>query len=116
MCVLRSGRPARTHYRRLAEWNDPQVAELSVVLETGRTHQIRVHLASIGHPLVGDRVYGRRHRLAADPGRAWLHATELRFDHPITGLALVVRAPLPAELVASLQSLGPPSLGRAEQG
>ena len=71
--------------------------------ETGRTHQLRVHLAAIGHPVLGDRVYGRRRasRVAAgtlECARQALHAEELRFVHPVSGETVVVRAPLPADL------------------
>jgi 23S rRNA pseudouridine1911/1915/1917 synthase len=109
--VRRDGKPARTHYRRLATW--ASVTLLDVRLETGRTHQIRVHLASIGHPLVGDQVYGRKPPLpdGADPGRVWLHARELRFDHPVDRKPVVVASPLPPDLVAGLDALGPPADG-----
>lgn len=106
-----SGRPARTHYRRLAGWADPQVSLLDVRLETGRTHQIRVHLASIGHPIVGDRTYGTAGPDGVDPGRVWLHAAKLRFVHPKTGQTLELEAPLPADLTASLRRLGSPNTG-----
>lgn len=71
--------------------------------ETGRTHQLRVHLAAMGHPVLGDRVYGRRRtRLpapaAAECPRQALHAAELRFAHPVSGEPVVVRAPLPRDL------------------
>ncbi len=110
MAVVRDGRPARSHYRRLAAWDD--AALLEVRLETGRTHQIRVHLASIGHPVVGDGVYDRRRRRSvADPGRQWLHAARLAFVHPSSGERVEVTAPLPADLLASLPSLGEPTAG-----
>jgi len=109
MAVVPQGRPARTHYRRLAEWKG--LSLLEVILETGRTHQIRVHLASIGSPLVGDRVYGRRVHPQADPGRVWLHASRLRFPHPVTGEFIEAEAALPADLAASLNRLGLPSWG-----
>jgi 23S rRNA pseudouridine1911/1915/1917 synthase len=73
-------------------------------LQTGRTHQIRVHMASIGHPLVSDEVYGGR--LAGGLKRQALHAYRLAFEHPVTGEALEFRAPLPADLAAALGSLG----------
>jgi 23S rRNA pseudouridine1911/1915/1917 synthase len=112
--VVADGRPARTHIRRLAEWGDTALLEVS--LETGRTHQIRVHLASIGHPVVGDRVYTGRHPSRrgderADPGRQWLHAVRLELDHPVAGERLVVEAPLPDDLSRSLARLGPPRSG-----
>lgn len=93
----------------------PMAALVECRPETGRTHQIRVHLASIGHPLIGDRTYaGRRQRgkeadpmtarLAAFPRHA-LHAAELAFDHPTTGERLLFRSPLPADLRALLENL-----------
>ncbi len=100
------GRPARTHYRRLAVW--PDAALLEVNLETGRTHQIRVHVASIGHPVMGDAVYG------APPGpspRVWLHASRLGFDHPITGAPVRLRSRLPEDLLGVLEFLGEPLEG-----
>jgi 23S rRNA pseudouridine1911/1915/1917 synthase len=73
---------------------------LRVRLETGRTHQIRVHLAAIGHPVVGDPVYGHGPELGLD--RQFLHAAELRFPHPATGEPVDVRSPLPPDLEAAL--------------
>ena len=106
MAVVHLGKPARTHYERLATWDD--VALLGVRLDTGRTHQIRVHLASIDHPVVGDPVYGRPGGTAADAGRVWLHATRLVFPHPATATAVTVESALPSDLAASLDRLGPP--------
>jgi 23S rRNA pseudouridine1911/1915/1917 synthase len=103
--VVAEGRPALTHYRVLREWRE--VSLLEVELETGRTHQIRVHLAAIGHPVVGDRVYTRR----PDPiriRRMFLHAVRLRLRHPETGEEFEVASPLPsdlAEVVVSLDGL-----------
>ncbi len=110
MTVLRSGRLAATRYRRRAVWDSHNLTLLDVTLETGRTHQIRVHLRAIGHPVVGDPQYGRP-GAPGDPGRTWLHATGLSFDHPATGERLEVRSPLPDDLARSLHSLGPPSRG-----
>jgi len=73
---------------------------LRVELETGRTHQIRVHLAAIGHPVVGDPVYGHGPELGLD--HQFLHASELRFTHPWTGEEIEVSAPLPPDLEAAL--------------
>lgn len=103
--VMGSGRPARTHYERRAGWSG--LTLLAVRLETGRTHQIRVHLASIGHPVDGDRVYGAERQSVE--GRIWLHAYRLSF--PLGGAEVVAEAPLPPELAASLRELGPPAVG-----
>ena len=99
------GRPARTHYRCLARWPERGLSLLEVTLETGRTHQIRVHLASIGHPVVADPVYGRE---GGPAPRLFLHAARLRFAHPITGEQIEVRSPLPADLEEVLRALGEP--------
>jgi len=110
MRLARTGKPATTHYRRLAEWTTQDASLLSVVLETGRTHQIRVHLRSISHPIIGDRVYGRR-GVTVDPGRVWLHARQLVFGHPITAQRLDFVSALPLDLSDSLASLGDPARG-----
>jgi 23S rRNA pseudouridine1911/1915/1917 synthase len=78
----------------------PERSLLRVTLETGRTHQIRVHMAAIGHPVVGDRVYGHGSELGLD--RQFLHAAELAFTHPATGEAIELSAPLPPDLAAAL--------------
>lgn len=95
-----SPREAVTHFELLELLR--QHALLRVDLETGRTHQIRVHLGAIGLPVVGDPVYG-----APDPalGRQFLHATRLAFDHPLTGKRLDVESPLPGELQRYLDAL-----------
>lgn len=110
MEVTRSGRPARTHYRRLADWGSRDASLLSVDLDTGRTHQIRVHLRSIGHQILGDGVYGRR-GVIGDPGRPWLHARELSFKHPTVGGHLDLVSELPDDLSDSLAALGEPATG-----
>lgn len=94
MRVDAAGRAATTHYRIEERLGD--LTLLRVTLETGRTHQIRVHLATIGLPVAGDRVYGR----AAGSPRMFLHATVLRFDHPVTGAVVEAVSPLPADLTA----------------
>ena len=111
MAVVETGRPARTHYQRLAAWDDADVSCASVALETGRTHQIRVHMRSIGHPVVGDPVYGSTRATPGDPGRTWLHATSLTFEHPSGSGLMTVRSDLPADLSASLAGLGEPTRG-----
>lgn len=102
MAVSRTGRPAITQYRVVEVF--PQYTLLEVRPHTGRTHQIRVHLAWLGYPVVGDRVYGRR-RQTLLPDRHFLHARELAFTHPATGEKLVLSAPLPPELTALLNQL-----------
>jgi 23S rRNA pseudouridine1911/1915/1917 synthase len=92
-------REARTHFE--IERLLPDTALLRVVLDTGRTHQIRVHLAAIGHPVCGDPLYGKAARLGLD--RQFLHAAHLAFAHPVTGVDVDVRSPLPADLVDALE-------------
>lgn len=116
MAVVLDGRPARSHYTRLASWPQPALSLLEVALETGRTHQIRVHLASIKHPVVGDRIYGRAGPPHVDPGRVWLHARVLAFPHPRTHEVVTVRADFPDDLTRSLERLGPPAEGEIPVG
>ncbi|HSH23545.1 MAG TPA: RluA family pseudouridine synthase [Acidimicrobiales bacterium] len=106
MAVSSRGRPARTAYEVQRRFEEPvEVSLVACTLETGRTHQIRVHLAAIGHPVVGDPRYGTRpQRLGAT--RPFLHAERLAFDHPLTGERLVFEAPLPADLEHVLAGLG----------
>jgi 23S rRNA pseudouridine1911/1915/1917 synthase len=99
MAALRDGCPAISEFRVLETFKNGR-ALLSVKLLTGRTHQIRVHLAFIGCPIVGDTVYG--YRKAALP-RQFLHAARLCFDHPRTGERLCFEAPLPPDLAAVLE-------------
>lgn len=102
MTVTSQGRPARTHYEVTATYREPIVtSRLRCRLETGRTHQIRVHLRSIGRPVVGDDLYGGvRQALPLD--RPFLHAARLAFDHPRTGRRMEFTSPLPEELSALL--------------
>lgn len=102
--MIPNGRHAVTHYRMTSQWDQPGVALLAVTLETGRTHQIRVHLAGIGHSVIGDRLYGRRDPVNAP--RLFLHAANLRFRHPATGEAMEVTSPLPDDLRQVLDALG----------
>ena len=106
MAVREAGRPARTGYEVRAAWPGAGVSLLECRLETGRTHQIRVHLAAIGHPVVGDGAYGGR-RLDDGPFRPFLHAFALGFAHPVDGRPLAFEDPLPADLLAALDALGP---------
>ncbi len=101
MAVREDGRPARTHYRVRRRYDAPYpVTELEVELETGRTHQIRVHLASIGHPVVNDPRYGHRRDERLAEGRVALHASALAFSHPRSGEPVRVTRDLPADLAA----------------
>lgn len=108
MAVVTSGRPARTRYEERARWRQPApLVRLACRLETGRTHQIRVHLAAIGHPVVGDLVYGGARQSLPSP-RQWLHAEHLGFVHPRTGEVVAFDARLPDDLRQVLEALGPP--------
>jgi 23S rRNA pseudouridine1911/1915/1917 synthase len=103
IAVRRDGRPARTDFTRLARF--ASVDFLRAHLHTGRTHQIRVHLASVGHPVVGDDTYGGgggRRLLGLPPRRHFLHAAWLIFPHPVSGTPVELRSPLPADLRAAL--------------
>ena len=112
------GKPAVTRYRVLATSSEPGSPSLvECRLETGRTHQIRVHLAALGHPLLGDATYGsgfaasarrlgpRAREALATLGRQALHAGELGFDHPLTGKPMLFRAKLPPDFRNLLQAL-----------
>ncbi len=104
MAITADGKPAVTHYRVLQRFKHYTYVEC--VLETGRTHQIRVHMASIGHPLLGDEVYGRKSDKYKCEGQC-LHAMTLGFHHPRTGEYIEVNAPLPPyfeHLLAVLES------------
>jgi 23S rRNA pseudouridine1911/1915/1917 synthase len=118
MAVTRDGRPATTHYKTLRTFpqpGDPTLIECR--LETGRTHQIRVHLSHLGHPLLGDPIYGKGFlpsvkRLSSlaqqaleNLGRQALHAGVLGFRHPITGRFLRFESPLPPDLKALVEAL-----------
>jgi 23S rRNA pseudouridine1911/1915/1917 synthase len=102
MAVVRSGREARTLYRAIEYF--PNHTLLEVRPHTGRTHQVRVHMAWMGYPLVGDTVYGRR-RQRLLRSRHFLHAARLGFTHPTTGEEIKFEAPLPPELAAVLKRL-----------
>ena len=108
MAVTARGRPARTHYTVERRYEEPQrVSLLTCRLETGRTHQIRVHLRAIGHPVVGDGTYGAGHRHGEALGlsRPFLHARSLSFSHPVSGTTIRAEAPLPEELAIVLAAL-----------
>ena len=106
--VVAEGKPSVTHYEVLEML--PSASLVEVHLETGRTHQIRVHFAALRHPCVGDITYGADPTLAARTGlkRQWLHAVRLGFEHPATGLPLLVSSPYPDDLTAALEKLREP--------
>jgi len=114
MAVVAGGKPAVTHYRVEARFAHHTL--LRVSLETGRTHQIRVHMAHIQHPIVGDPVYGGRARVPAGASetlqaalrgfrRQALHATRLELEHPVTGELVAWEAPMPADMQALVDLL-----------
>ena len=102
MAVVPTGRRAVTHWEVVARY--PGVTHLRCRLETGRTHQIRVHMDYIGHPILGDTVYGAKKPVPGLTGQC-LHATGLRFIHPRTGDPVELHCPLPPEFTAMLQKL-----------
>ncbi len=105
MAVVVGGREARTTYEVVARYDQPvELTELTCLLETGRTHQIRVHLQAIGHAVVGDSRYGGA-RQSFPAARQFLHAEHLAFVHPGTGQAMAFDSPLPPELVDVLRRL-----------
>jgi 23S rRNA pseudouridine1911/1915/1917 synthase len=124
MAVLPGGRRAITHYELLERYAGenglPVASMLKCRLATGRTHQIRVHLTRIGHPLVGDEVYGAGYRSKASQmppdarrlmqrfRRQALHAYQLGFSHPQTGKAMLFESPLPADISRLVDALKSP--------
>jgi 23S rRNA pseudouridine1911/1915/1917 synthase len=105
MTVTATGREARTHFEVLRRFDEPvPTSLLECRLETGRTHQIRVHLRSIHHPVVGDELYGGA-RPTLPMSRPFLHAVTLAFDHPATGERMSFESPLAPELVDVLDRL-----------
>jgi len=100
MAVVSTGRPARTGYRVLQQWENYTLVEAT--LETGRTHQIRVHFGAIGFPVMGDVTYGMR---STHLRRQFVHACYVKFRHPGTGECLELESPLPPDLKQALESL-----------
>src|SRR5207253_314850 len=100
------GKPARTDWERVEAFGDV-AALMRLHIFTGRTHQIRVHMKSLGHPLLGDPLYGWKEdpRLKQQPARVMLHAEHLVLTHPVTGKELDLRAPLPADFKAQIAQL-----------
>jgi 23S rRNA pseudouridine1911/1915/1917 synthase len=104
--VVAGGKPSVTHYDTVEAFRAASL--LDVRLETGRTHQIRVHMAAVRHPCVGDLTYGADPVLARRLGltRQWLHARELAFAHPADGRWVTFASPYPADLARALELLG----------
>ena len=111
MAVVATGKPAKTAFVRIGRFDPGDL--LRAHLFTGRTHQIRVHLASIGHPVIGDDTYGGgggRRLVALPPRRHFLHAAWLVFRHPVTGAEIDIRSPLPDDLRTALLRVSEGSL------
>ena len=102
MAIVANGRHSTTRYKALKHYSGYTLVEVRLV--TGRTHQIRVHFASLGHPLAGDAVYGRRHESLS---RHFLHASKLGFRHPSTNEHVEFASELPQDLAAFLAALEP---------
>lgn len=104
--VIEGGREARTHYRLMEAFGSASL--MDITLETGRTHQIRVHFSALGHPCAGDLTYGGDPQLASDLGltRQWLHAAQLSIAHPVTGEATTFTSQYPNDLAQALEILG----------
>ena len=97
--VMEDGAPSLTHYQVLERF--PAYTLVKLHLETGRTHQIRVHMSHIGHPVLGDHLYGEEKPYIIQ--RQALHAAQLTFDHPVTGEHLVIEAPLPEDMKKAIE-------------
>ena len=106
--VVVTGKPAVTHYQVVEEFPEADVTLLEVTLETGRTHQIRVHMTAIDHPVLGDKTYSTLNTPLTLP-RIFLHARTIRLEHPSTGVEVSYTASLPPDLTLVLGSLAPTS-------
>ena len=107
MAIVEGGRPAITHYSVIKRYRG--YTHMAFQLETGRTHQIRVHMASIGHPIIGDPVYGLKKDRFSNIGGQCLHAAHLTLTHPKTGERMCFYAPIPqyfAEILEKLEKIG----------
>jgi len=102
MSVKPGGKPSITHFEVVGEYGDYSYLELFP--KTGRTHQLRVHMAKVGHPIVGDDVYGPKRNEFGLTGQ-FLHAEEIEFIHPVTGKKIYITAPMPEELKKILESI-----------
>jgi 23S rRNA pseudouridine1911/1915/1917 synthase len=116
MAIVSTGRPAKTDFVRLARFD--AVDLLRAELHSGRTHQVRVHLASTGHPVVGDDTYGGgggRRLVTLPPRRHFLHAAWLQFRHPVSGDAVDLRSPLPPDLQRALIAVAGPDVDLSDR-
>jgi 23S rRNA pseudouridine1911/1915/1917 synthase len=107
--VVAGGKPAVTHYEVIEEYPAADVSLLEVALATGRTHQIRVHLTAIDHPVIGDKTYSQLK--AVDSPRIFLHAHLVSLHHPVTGEQMTFTSPLPDDLVGVLDGLATAEVG-----
>jgi len=112
--VVADGKPSITHYKALEFF--PAVSLLEIELETGRTHQIRLHFSALRHPLVGDMTYGADHTIASrlEITRPWLHARELKFIHPASGSEIAFFSEYPQDLTRCLEILAKGQLPEAQ--
>ncbi len=101
MAVVKDGKEAITHFQVIEQYND--FAYIECLLKTGRTHQIRVHMDYIGHPVIGDLVYGPA-KVIGNIGQ-YLHATEIHFIHPTTGKQMCFKADPPAYFIEKLKEI-----------
>jgi 23S rRNA pseudouridine1911/1915/1917 synthase len=108
--VIPGGKPAVTHYEVLREYPELDVTLLEVRLESGRTHQIRVHMTAIDHPVLGDRMYSAMNKAVRSP-RVFLHARRVDLRHPATGEAVSYQAALPIDLTHFLETLSAKGAG-----
>lgn len=99
-----SGKPAITDYRVLHHDMSTDSSLVMCTLHTGRTHQIRVHMLHLGHPLIGDPIYAHPHKQKAKPGRLMLHAWRLAFNHPADGHRVAIQSPIPPEYTPWIQA------------
>lgn len=104
MAIVKDGKPSQTEWNVISRLKS--ATYLDVHLLTGRTHQIRVHMQSIGHPLLGDRIYAPNIKTNVHVPRLMLHAFSLAFDHPTTGVRMTIEAPLSIEFLNVLEKLG----------
>ena len=103
MAIVPDGKPSQTEWRIIERLKG--ATYLDVHLLTGRTHQIRVHMQSLGHPLLGDKIYAPNIKTSVRIPRLMLHAYSLAFTHPLTGKSMQIEAPLPKQFEETVQKL-----------